>query len=68
MRGIFDRWFIQHANNEHLGWSGSSWVPMSPEGVPTGDVQVCNFETMKEAAGYCQQAGLIPTEIEDSFL
>ena len=64
-QGIFDRWFILHPTffhpaNVRKGWSGSSWVPCTEEGVPAADVQVCNFTTEQEARDYCREHGLEP--------
>jgi hypothetical protein len=58
--GIFDRWYIFHPTRDDLAWSGSQWVPSSPEGLPTGSFQVCNFFTEQEARDYCREYALEP--------
>ena len=51
-KGLFDRWYIFHPWNITQAWSGSRWVPCMTNGFPIGDIQVCNFETEKEAREY----------------
>jgi hypothetical protein len=60
--GIFNRWYIFHPHNITKAWSGSSWVPSSVDGFPTGDVQVCNFVTERSARDYCRENGLEPID------
>lgn len=63
-KGLFDRFYIFHPTMciPYLAWSGSTWVPATPEGVPTGGVQVCNFLTEQEARDYCKERGLVPAQ------
>lgn len=56
--GLFGRWYIFHATDDLLAWSGSRWVACSSAGFPLGNVQVCNFASLKEAAEYCEERGL----------
>jgi hypothetical protein len=54
--GIFGRWII--VNERDFAWSGSQWVPYH-HGIPTGEIQVCNFATKAEASDYATQAGIV---------
>jgi hypothetical protein len=60
-QGLFDRWYIFHPTMciPYLAWSGRQWVAAS-EGLPTGNVQVCNFPTEQEAREYCREHRLDP--------
>jgi hypothetical protein len=54
VRSLFDRWIIVPAAQEReagLAWSGSRWMPIG------GPVQVCNFGTHSQAAGYATSLG-----------
>jgi hypothetical protein len=53
-RGAFRRWYIFHPTDWCLAWSGSRWVP-TIDGIPTGGVQVCNFETEAQAREYAER-------------
>jgi hypothetical protein len=35
---IFHPWIIIRADNENLAWSGSRWVQIDSDGMPSGDV------------------------------
>jgi hypothetical protein len=59
-QGLFDRWYIFYPSSEPRAWSGSRWVPANPNGIPTGQFQVCNFSTEEEAREYCREHGLVP--------
>lgn len=52
--GFLGHWIIVNGQDESLAWSGSRWVPHR-HGYPTGDVQVCNFETREEAKTYAEE-------------
>lgn len=56
-KGAFDRWII--VNGDDLAWSGSRWVAHK-NGLPTGGVQVSNFESDQEAYSAAREAGLTP--------
>lgn len=56
--GAFRRWFIQNTNDPRFAWSGSRWVPATPDGAPDALIQVCNFGTEKEAVEYANKYGL----------
>jgi hypothetical protein len=61
VRSLFDRWIIVPVAPEPeagLAWSGSRWVPIG------GPVQVCNFDTDSQAAGYATNLGF---EVVESF-
>jgi hypothetical protein len=51
-QGLFGRWYIVHPYLDDAAWSGSRWVSVSEQGVPTGGVQVCNFNTAEQAQEY----------------
>jgi hypothetical protein len=54
----FHLWIIVPSDNEHLGWSGSRWVPVNVDGLPAGDQQVLkNFATVEEAVSYAESVG-----------
>jgi hypothetical protein len=58
-RGLFDRWIIVPVLCPVPGkwaWSGSRWVPLD------GPVQICNFDTEAQAAGYATGAGFEVTK------
>lgn len=57
-QGLFDRWYLFHPLSDEMGWSGSRWVACNPRGLPTGDVQLCNFASEQEAREYCKEAHL----------
>jgi hypothetical protein len=38
--------------------SGSRCVPVTDEGFPAADVQVCNFAVVEEARAYAKDAGI----------
>ena len=57
-QGIFGRWFILHEKLDDAARSGSRWVSVSENGMPTGGVQVCNFATEDEAAKYALEHGM----------
>jgi hypothetical protein len=44
----FGRWIVVHPTEE-LAWSGSRWVGIDGNGLPSKGVQVSNFETRAEA-------------------
>lgn len=49
---LFGRWLIVPAQEpDGFAWSGSRWVPIG------GAVQVCNFDTESQAAGYATSMG-----------
>jgi hypothetical protein len=48
------RWIILSRDSPNLAWSGSRWVPHH-QGIPTGNVQICNFETRDEAQAYVDE-------------
>lgn len=61
VRGLFNRWVIVPATDnafakilsmpDCVAWSGSRWVRVD------GPVQVCNFDTEAQAAGYATSLG-----------
>ena len=57
-QGIFGRWFIFHADNDHLGWTGSTWADCDCDGAPH-QFQISNFETQAEAIEEALAAGLV---------
>jgi hypothetical protein len=61
--GIFGRFIVLHPESSFLGWSGSKWVPVSLDNMPTGDVQVSNFTTAEEAIAYAEGFGFEVEEI-----
>jgi len=62
-QGVFDRWYIFHHSDATLAWSGSQWVP-TRGGIPTGGVQVCNFDTSGAAIDYAKKVGLAVDAVE----
>jgi hypothetical protein len=54
-QGAFDRWYIFHEFNDEAAWSGSRWVPCTPDGIPVGGMQVCSFETVDEAIAFSRR-------------
>lgn len=52
VRGAFDRWYLFHPHFSSFAWSGSRWVMATPDGLPAGAVQTCNFATETEARVY----------------
>jgi hypothetical protein len=57
VQGAFDRWFLMHPTDAHLAWSGMRWVEHDG-GIPTGEVQVCNFSSLGEAVKYTMFHGM----------
>lgn len=55
---MFDRWIIVHADYPQMAWTGLRWAPITPEGMPAGQFQVCNFATYTDAEVYAQGAGM----------
>lgn len=53
----FQRWVLANAEHPELAWSGSRWVPHT-NGMPSGAVQVCNFDSQDDARKYARQHGL----------
>ena len=53
----FDRWIVVDAADESKAWSGSRFVPITPEGFPASDVQVSNLGTREDAAEYAANFG-----------
>jgi hypothetical protein len=51
-QGLFDRWYIFHPDDDLRAWSGSRWVPSTPEGLAAGGIQIANFSTESEAHDY----------------
>ena len=58
IQGAHGRWIIVKADDPDLAWSGARWVPHK-KGLPTGGVQVCNFDGQDEATQYAKRH-LIP--------
>jgi hypothetical protein len=56
-KGYFGRWIIVNAADDRLAWDGQCWAPHDL-GLPTGKTQICNFETVDEAATYASDNGL----------
>lgn len=58
----FGSFIIGNAINERYAWSGSRWVAADL----SDGVQVCNFDTEREADGYAAAAGLrkMPTGMD----
>jgi|HubBroStandDraft_1064217.scaffolds.fasta_scaffold32770_9 hypothetical protein len=52
-RGVFGRWYIIHETLNGNAWSGSRWTTVDEDCVPTGGVQVRNFDTEDSARSYC---------------
>lgn len=46
-----------HETDDFLAWSGSRWVKVTVSGIPTEGVQVCNFESEREAIDYAREHG-----------
>lgn len=63
-QGLFDRYYLFHPTmcQPYLAWSGSRFVPVTPQGWPTSEVQVCNFANPAEAHAYCRQHKLEPRQ------
>ena len=57
IESAFRRWIIVYAHNPEYAWTGSCWS-RHKEGVPTGQWQICNFESFSEAEGYVSVIGL----------
>lgn len=55
--GRFRRWIIVKADEPGLAWTGSRWVTHD-RGIPTDNVQVCNFDTESQAETFAVGAGL----------
>jgi hypothetical protein len=49
--GRFKLWFIARRNHPEQAWTGAAWTSHD-RGIPTGDVQVCNFPSSEEARLY----------------
>ena len=47
----FGRWYIVNRRDPTLAWAGSHWAPHAG-GIPTGDYQICNFDTEAETQEY----------------
>jgi len=62
-QGVFNRWYIFHHADAALAWSGAQWVPTN-DGIPTGGVQVCNFDTSDDAVDYAGKSGLSLDTVE----
>lgn len=56
-QGLLGRWYLYHATDDYLAWSGSRWVGATQHGIPTEGVQVSNFETEQEALDYAREQG-----------
>jgi hypothetical protein len=56
-RDQFGRFVLVNYDYEALAWSGSAWTPHH-HGLPTGRVQVSNFDTWDAARLAGQEAGL----------
>lgn len=56
-KGNFGRWYIFHPTSNRLAWSGSRFVQCTPAGLPTGGVQVCNFDNEEQARFYWNERG-----------
>ena len=50
----FLRWILPHPDDPGMAWSGSRWVPIDRHGFGVA-IQVCNFDTRKEALEYAQE-------------
>jgi hypothetical protein len=53
-KNLFGRWVVVNAVDPQFAWSGSYWVPHL-HGIPTGGVQVSNFDSSAEACVYAEQ-------------
>jgi hypothetical protein len=51
---FLQRWIIVPAENEHLAWSETRWVPVDRDGLPLGDDKVSTFVTVQEAVRYAE--------------
>jgi hypothetical protein len=56
-QNAFDRWIVVDAADESKAWSGSRFVPITPEGFPASDVQISNLDTREDAAEYAASFG-----------
>lgn len=54
LQGAFGRYVIVQADDHSLAWTGSGF-DRHQEGIPTGQSQVCNFESTQEAQQYISQ-------------
>jgi len=59
LKEVLGRWIIVNAADRGLAWSGSRWVSHK-NGMPTGGVQISNFEVKLEAFQEAEKAGLRP--------
>jgi hypothetical protein len=59
------RWVIVNGAHEDLAWSGTHWVPHR-QGIPTGDVQICNFDSRQDALKYVKE--YFPNNLDDECL
>jgi hypothetical protein len=53
-KDIFNRWLLVNPDNVREAWSGWRFVDIDATGMPTGGVQVCNFDSRDEAEDYCR--------------
>jgi ribosomal protein L37E len=53
----FGRWVIINASDPGFAWSGSRWIPQV-HGMPSGGVQISNFDTKEDAFLGAEEAGL----------
>jgi hypothetical protein len=51
IQGAHYRWIIVKSDDYDLAWSGARWVPHK-NGIPTGGIQICNFDDRAEAQKY----------------
>jgi hypothetical protein len=45
---------IVPVEDENLAWGGSSWVPLTPDGLAAGDLKPVNFTTLEGAMSYAE--------------
>lgn len=58
---IFDRWIIQHPEQDRLGYTGLAWSEIDDAGIAVGRHQVSNFATKEEAVQYAKRHGFEET-------
>jgi hypothetical protein len=62
----FGRWFIEHRTEPTLAWTGAQWTGHD-RGIPTFDVQVCNFSSKSGAQQYIDEAAAYEARLESAL-
>lgn len=59
-KNVMDMWIVVHGEGDRVdayAWSGSRFVAIDINGLPSGGVQVSNFTNREDAARYARSFG-----------